>query len=85
MLHEPHENEKWYTLYNTAMLELEAAAMAGRIGEARTEIAARLEKLKQHPGLYKHEYQALQDALIICASSSKRKNGLRPGRRSASC
>jgi len=33
-------------LYQRAMLELEQAKMRGRIGDARTEIAARLEKLR---------------------------------------
>jgi len=45
------------------MLELERAATTGRIGDARIEIALRLEALKAHPGLYKPEYQAIQDAL----------------------
>jgi hypothetical protein len=29
----------------------------------RGEIATRLERLKQHPALHQHEYQAIQDAL----------------------
>ena len=45
------------------MLELERAAMTGRIGNARTEIVARLEILKLHPGLHQDEYHAIQDAL----------------------
>lgn len=58
-----YEKQKWYDLYKTALLELERAAMTGRIGDARTEIASRLATLKQHPGLHDVEYQAVQDAL----------------------
>lgn len=57
------DKQKWFDLYATAMLELERAAMTGRIGDARTEIAARLETLRQHPGLHSAEYHAIQDAL----------------------
>jgi len=58
-----YDNAKWFDLYKTAMLELQRAAMTGRIGDARNEITARLEKLKQHPALHRHEFQAIQDAL----------------------
>jgi hypothetical protein len=55
--------EKWIELYTSAMLELKHALMAGRILEARTEIAARIEKLREMPGLHERELQALTDAL----------------------
>jgi len=58
-----YDQEKWFSLYTSALLGLEHAAMTGRIGDARAEIAARLETLKQHPGLHKAESQAIQDAL----------------------
>jgi hypothetical protein len=51
--------EKWIELYTTAMLELKHALMAGRILEARNEIAARIEKLRDIPGLHEKELQAL--------------------------
>jgi hypothetical protein len=54
---------KWFDLYKSAVLELERAAMTGRIGKARAEIAVRLEALKGHPGLHKAEYEAIGDAL----------------------
>ena len=57
-----YDQEKWYDLYKTAMLGLDRCH-TGRIGDARTEIASRLEILKQHPALHQHEYQAIQDAL----------------------
>jgi hypothetical protein len=37
--------------------------MTGRIGAARTEIAARIEKLHNIPGLHAKERQAIEDAL----------------------
>jgi hypothetical protein len=46
-----------------AMLELENAKIAGRIGDARSEIEARLEKLRSIPGLHIVEKQAIDDAL----------------------
>jgi hypothetical protein len=41
--------EKWIELYTTAMLELKHALMAGRILEARAEIAARIENCEGFP------------------------------------
>jgi hypothetical protein len=58
-----YENEKWVELYRSALLELEHAKMAGRIGDARFEIAARIEKLSTLPDLHTGERQALSDAL----------------------
>lgn len=55
--------EKWIELYTIAMLELKHALVAGRILEARTEIAARVETLRGIPGLHEQERQALADAL----------------------
>ena len=54
--------QKWFDLYATALLELERAAMTGRIADARSEIASRLEALQQHPGLHPEERQAIRDA-----------------------
>ena len=58
-----YDEQKWFNLYRTALLELKRAAMTGRISDARDEISTRLETLKQHPGLHRQEYQAIQDAL----------------------
>jgi hypothetical protein len=44
-------------------MELEHAKMRGRIGDARREIVARVEKLKSLPVLHAREGQALEDAL----------------------
>jgi hypothetical protein len=38
-----YSKEKWVGLYNAALLELEHALVHGRIGDARSEIARRLE------------------------------------------
>jgi len=54
--------QKWFDLYKTAMLELERAAMTGRIADARVEIASRLEALQEYPGLHPEERQAIRDA-----------------------
>jgi hypothetical protein len=57
------DKELWVDLYRMAMMELENAKIAGRIGDARIEIAARLEKLRDIPGLHTVETQAIDDAL----------------------
>lgn len=58
-----YDKEKWVAVYKAAVLELNRAAMTGRIGDARTEIAARLEKLKELPGLHEQEHVAILDAI----------------------
>jgi hypothetical protein len=57
------DKELWVDLYRMAMMELENAKIAGRIGDARGEIEARLEKLSSIPGLHIVEKQAIDDAL----------------------
>jgi hypothetical protein len=54
--------ETWVEIYTLALTELEHAKMRGRIGDARTELVARVEKLKNLPGLHEREYQAIDDA-----------------------
>jgi hypothetical protein len=58
-----YDREKWVEVYITAVMELEHAAMTGRIGDARIAISTRLEKLKHLPGLHAREHQAIEDAL----------------------
>ena len=58
-----HGQENWVALYHAALVELEQAKMAGRIKDARSEIVARVEKLKGMPGLHSDEHQAIADAL----------------------
>ena len=58
-----YDSQRWYDLYKTALLELERAAMTGRIADARAEITSRLEMLQQHPELHHSELSAIQDAL----------------------
>lgn len=58
-----YEGEEWYRIYAKAIVELEQARLAGRIGDARSEIAARIEKLRDMPGLHSPEKQAIEDAL----------------------
>jgi hypothetical protein len=56
-------DQKWYGRHKAASLELERAAMMGRIEDARAEITSRLQILGHHPELHKAEFQAVQDAL----------------------
>lgn len=58
-----YDTQKWFDLYRAALLELERAAMTGRIRDARAEITTRLETLQQHPDLHHTELSAIQDAL----------------------
>lgn len=58
-----YDSQKWFDLYRTAVLELERAAMTGRIRDARSEITTRLEMLEQHPTLHEEELSAIQDAI----------------------
>jgi hypothetical protein len=62
------DKELWVDLYRMAMMELENAKIAGRIGDARVEIATRLEKLREIPGLHTLEKQAIDDALSALQS-----------------
>src|SRR5580700_2317245 len=55
--------QKWFDLYKTALLELERAALTGRIADARAEITTRLEALEQYPAVHHIELSAIQDAL----------------------
>ena len=57
------DKELWVDLYRMAMMELENAKIAGRIGDARIEIAVRLAKLREIPGLHTVEKQAIDDAM----------------------
>jgi hypothetical protein len=59
-----HESEKWVQAYRSALLELSHAAMAGRLADARDEIAKRIELLMSIPGLHAEERRAIEDALV---------------------
>lgn len=58
-----YSNQKWVTLYQVALRELEHALVQGQITEARAEVAERLEILATMPGLHGYERGAIQDAL----------------------
>ena len=60
---EDYKKQHWVTIYHEALLELQQAAMAGRIGDARDAIARRLEVLREIPGLHGEERIAIEDAL----------------------
>ena len=67
------DKELWVDLYRMAMMELENAKIAGRIGDARIEIAARLEKLRDIPGLHVVEKQAIGPTQRFVASRLARR------------
>ena len=46
-----------------SLLELQRAAITGRIRDARTEITTRLQTLRQRPDLHHTERSAIQDSL----------------------
>lgn len=58
------ENEKWYALYKSAMMEFEHSLVAGRIKDARVEISNRVQELRKIPGLHAEEKEAIDDAMI---------------------
>ena len=58
-----YDQEKWYALYEAAVVELKQSLMAGRIADARAEIVRRVEALRDIPGLHNEERQAIEDAL----------------------
>ena len=60
---ESFAQEKWIKVYESALLELKHALMAGRIMEAREEIVKRIEHLEQMPGLQSRERRSIADAL----------------------
>ena len=51
--------EKWTQVYEEALLEVRHAKMRGRIGDARAQILARVERLKNMPGLHAREEERL--------------------------
>jgi hypothetical protein len=60
--------EKWTQVYEEALLEVRHAKMRGRIGDARAQILAHVERLKNMPGLHAREERAIADALSALRS-----------------
>ena len=50
-----YKKESWMSLFQSALTEIEHAKMSGRIEGARTAIVARIEKLRDIPGLHADE------------------------------
>jgi hypothetical protein len=65
---EDYKKEDWVSLYQSALIELEQARLAGRINAAQKAIVARVELLRGLPGLHAEERVALDDALRALAS-----------------
>lgn len=58
-----YDKQKWVELFQSAFMELEHAKITGRIGAARTAISARIEILRNLPGLHTDEQRGIEDAL----------------------
>ena len=69
-----YDQEKWFDLYKSAIIELKRAAITGRIGEARAEIATRLQDLEKLPDLHSEERQAISDALSTLRMLEREKS-----------
>jgi hypothetical protein len=61
-LSKDYDHEKWVKLYKMAILGLERAKLTGRIDDARMEMAARIVKLRDVPGLHAAEISAIDNA-----------------------
>lgn len=60
---EDFQNEEWFVLYESALVELEQPKMAGRIKAAKESVLARKEKLRMLPGVHSAEQHKIADAL----------------------
>lgn len=60
---EDYQNEEWFVLYQSALVELEQPKMAGRIKAAKESVLARKEKLHPIPGLHSEQQHKIADAL----------------------
>jgi hypothetical protein len=58
-----YKQQDWVALYQSALIELERAKIAGRINAAQKAIIARVETLRALPGLHTEERHAIDDAL----------------------
>ena len=58
-----YSGAKCVELYEKALMELGHANVRGRIGDARAQIIARVEKLKSIPSLHAREDRAIENAL----------------------
>jgi hypothetical protein len=70
-----YAHEKWVTLYKMAILGLERARLTGRIEDAQIEMAARIGRLRDVPGLHAQEISAIDKAhhiLRLLESEEKR-------------
>ena len=61
--HEAYEKEEWFRLYRLAMVETHGTNLKVRIDDARTAIAARIERLLTTLGPHERERSALRDAV----------------------
>jgi hypothetical protein len=60
---EDYKQQDWVALYQSALIELEQAKIAGRINAAQKAIIARVETLRALPGLHAEERHAIDDTM----------------------
>ena len=60
---EDYKQEDWVAQYQSALIELEQAKLAGRIDAAQKAIVGRIELLRALPGLHTEEHHAIDDAM----------------------
>jgi hypothetical protein len=61
-LSKDYDHQKWVKLYKMAILGLERAKLPDRIEDTRVEMAARIVKLRDVPGLHTEEISAIDRA-----------------------
>jgi hypothetical protein len=70
-----YDHEKWVKFYKIAILGLERAKLRDRIEDTRVEMAARIVKLRDVPGMHAEESSAIDKAhrtLLLLESEQER-------------
>jgi hypothetical protein len=73
-LSKDYDHEKWVRLYKMAILGLERAKLTGRIEDTRIEMAARIVKLREVPGLHAEEISAIDKEQKDCPQHHVRQS-----------
>ena len=74
-LSKDYDHENWVKLYKMAILGLERTRLRGRIEDTRVEMAARIVKLRDVPGMHAEEISAIDKAhrmLLLLESEEER-------------
>jgi len=74
-LSKDYDHEKWVKFYKMAILGLERTKLRDRIEDTRVEMAARIVKLRDVPGMHAEEISAMDKAhrtLVLLESEEER-------------